>query len=185
MRLFRYLFVLAFLLTVACTEDAVVSNDEETIIRNLPVQDRDFLLEPLEGALDDLRALAESDPRYETQTIRIDTLGWSGQKKIRSNNGDTAMIVLEIHQSTKREQHWRYWDENKELYYLESIITYLDSIGQPMDQFAYKAYFEEGQVLISAYSRTAFAGEKLKGPWRTIEPMPETMQYLMHINKIR
>lgn len=172
------------LVVFACGEETTDSNEQQTIIRNLPVQDRDFLLEPLEGALDDLRSIAETDPRYETKTIRVDTLGWKGLKKIRHNNNDTAMLDLQISQATKQERHLRYWDENHELYYLESTLIYLDSKGETMDQFAFKAYFEEGQVLISAYSRSAFAGEKLKGPWRTVAPMPETMQYLLHVNSL-
>lgn len=172
----------------ACNADpeaAIGKQQKQAIIRNLPTQDRAYLLEPLEAALDDIRDIVDNDPGLFESNRAIDTLGWKGELNFRLNGADTVKVDLKIESDTKRERHWRYWDENGELFFMESTIKYLDDEGNPTDQRAYRLYFEENQAMISAYGRNSFLGKPLPNEWRTITPSPEELNYLMHIRRLR
>jgi len=167
----------------ACDEEPQKAQKEEAIIRNLPQQDRDFLLEPLEAALDDLRALADENEALSEESYGVDTLGWRGKKIVGLSDSDTVRLYLEIAQAQKREFHWRYWDDESELYYMESTIQYLNPDGSIGDQMAYRLYLEEGGVLISSYGRKAFAGSELPDAWRAAEFSPEELNYLLQVTR--
>lgn len=169
---------------MGCEEEAAKQKEEApSIIRNLPTQDRDFLLEPLEGALDDLRALADNDPSITEEVDQIDTIGWKGQRVLGKSAEDTVRIYLDVERSGQRERHWRYWDDDGELYYLETWIQYRNQDGRPQDQVAYKLYLEEGGVLISSYERRSYNGESLSESWRSSSFTPEEMNYILQAGK--
>ena len=176
-----WIILLVLVIATACDEEKQAKEDEPSILRNLPEQDRDFLLEPLEAALDDLRKLADENDALTEEKHVVDTLGWKGKKVVGLDEGDTARLYLDIKQAQKREQHWRYWDKEGELYYMESTIQYLNPDGSTGDQVAYKLYLEEGGVLISSYGRKAFGVEELPDVWRAAEYSPEELTYLLRV----
>lgn len=178
-----WIILVVLVTATACDEEKSIQEEEPTIIRNLPTQDRDFLLEPLEAALDDLRNLAEDNPNVSEETYRVDTAGWQGKRTVGTLDGDTVRVYLDIQRSGQREQHWRYWDNDGELYYLETWIQHLDDQGGVLNQMAYKLYLEEGGRLISSYERRAFDGEDMIGDWRAASFTPEEMNYILRAGK--
>jgi hypothetical protein len=176
-----WMLIVALAVLTACEEEKKPAAQESGIIRNLPTQDRDFLLEPLEAALDDLRKLADDNDALTEETYAIDTLGWKGKKVLGLYEEDTVRLYIEIQQPQKREYHWRYWDDESELYYMESTIQYLNPDGGVNDQVAYRLYLEEGGVLISSYGRKAFGGGDLPEAWRATEFSPEELTYLLRV----
>lgn len=176
------LFVIGFAL-LGCNEEASVdhmkANEPDAIIRNLPTKDREFLLQPLEAALDDLREIAEYDPSLETVEEAFSGPGRAGTYTLRKNGQDTAMMVLEIETTSSREKHARYFDDQGDVFLLESTIVRLDNTGEPVEKRAYRIYFEEEEVQLSAYGKVACGDHPLSKNWVMICPTAEELEFLL------
>ena len=182
-----WLMFLLSIMMIACDESASVeelkARKPEGILRNLPTQDREYLLEPLEGAFDDLREVAEYDPSLFESKYSIDTNGYEGEVRFKLRGSDTALIDARIRTANTKEHHQQYWDDEGHLFLLESTIHYVDVNGSKTSSRAYRLYFEEGLQRLSAYGKVSFDGDPLPDDWVTICPTREEQQFLLSAYK--
>lgn len=180
LRTFTYLLLL--LTTAACeggggVEDFKVK-EEQGVLRNLPTSDREYLLEPLEAAFDDLREVIENDPALFDSERSIDSNGIKTVGKFRLNGSDTVMMDLRRHYDNKREKFLAFRDDSGALLLIEAHLVWTTEGGDPLDRRSFKFYFDEGEILLSAYGKTAFNGAALPVDWVTIMPTPEELAYI-------
>ncbi len=175
------LSVLAML--ASCNENASMDDmrpkQEPSIVRSLPTQDRHYLLEPLEAALDDLREVVEYNPSLETAEETTQEEGMKVVSTYRLNGKDTVMIDHEVEHPFLRERHQRYYDERGEIFLLESNIVHLAADGSPVEKRVYRIYYEDGLVQLSAYGKVAYGENSLPKDWVTICPTKEEETYLL------
>lgn len=176
MRIWGFLMASAFL--VACDEPKDEMPKRESIIRNLPTNDRAFLLEPLEAAWDDLREITDHDPGLFESSRDIDSAGFHGNLAFKLNGADTVFVHLRIAGDFMTESLSAYWNDEGHLFLLEARISY----GQPRvgHQRAYRLYFDEYNALLSAYGKASFDGKTLPNEWRTICPTEDELDYLIN-----
>lgn len=169
------------ILLAACGEQASMEDlrprQEEQIIRNLPTTDREFLLQPLETALDDLRQVIENDPGLEEMVETAD----NRTLMLRMSGEDTAMMVLKLDLGYSMEKHLRFWDDDGELFMIETTIKRFDEQGNDVEKRAYRIYLEEGNVQLSAYGKVAFGDEPLPQNWVNNCPTQEELNYLLSV----
>ncbi|MEQ9186928.1 MAG: hypothetical protein RLP15_04280 [Cryomorphaceae bacterium] len=180
----HYFLLSASMMLVACSDEGSMEQmkptQKESIVRSLPTQDRQFLLQPLESALDDVREITDNNPGLET------TVGSrkEGEKSltfsITRDGQDTAKIEASISASHSQERHLYYFDRAGEIYLLESKLIRLDDQGNRAEARAYRIYYEENLVQLSAYGKAAFDGMKLPEHWVTICPTQEEEAYLLN-----
>ncbi|NQV51584.1 MAG: hypothetical protein HQ500_00285 [Flavobacteriales bacterium] len=170
-------------LLTSCNEDASMEEmrpkQEQSIVRNLPTQDRQYLLEPLEAALDDLREVVEYNPSFETVEETTHEEGKKVVSTYRLNGEDTVMVEHEMERPLLRERHQHYYDERGAIFLLEAKIVHLAADGAPIEKRVYRIYYEEGPVQLSAYGKVAYGENALPKDWVTICPTKEEETYLL------
>jgi hypothetical protein len=150
-------------------------HEKESIVRNLPVQDREYLLEPLEAALNDLRDIIEGDPSLFASSYEVHDSTTTGNVRFKLSGADTVLIDASLNKPGRKERFKRYWDEDGTLFIAELTIQHLGS----REVRVYRIYFEEGLEKISSYGRVAFDGKPLPEEWVTICPTAEEVDYLL------
>ncbi|MEX2597087.1 MAG: hypothetical protein WEC59_09195 [Salibacteraceae bacterium] len=173
--------IIMFSMMVACSGENTKKEQPSTqsMIRNVPTDDRAFLLKPLEAALDDVREITDKNSELFESEEQIDSSGRKSRMQYALDEADTVKVVLEIERPGKVEKHWRYWDKDNVLYLMETRITYLNDKGEADDQRAYRVYLEANRGVISAYSKSAFEGKELSEEWRSTSLSPEELDYLL------
>lgn len=178
-----YFILFGAMLLVACNEEAAMEQmrptQKESIVRSLPTQDRQFLLQPLESALDDLREITDNNPGLETTEVSSEEGTGALTLSVTRDGEDTAKIEASIIGPHSQERHLYYFDRAGEMYLLESKLIRLDGQGNRLEARAYRIYYEENLVQLSAYGKAAFGGMKLPEHWVTICPTQEEEAYLL------
>ena len=177
----RYLSLLIVLIAIGCGEQASMEDlrpkQEEQIIRNLPTTDREFLLQPLETALDDLRKVIENDPGLDD----VEESEGGRTLLLRMSGTDTAMLELQLDLGHAKEKHLRFWDDDGELFMMESTIKRYDQNGDAVEKRAYRVYLEEGNAQLSAYGRVSYGDNTLPRNWVNVCPTEEELAYLLSV----
>lgn len=143
---------------------------ETPIIDNLPINDRDLLLEPLESAYDDLKSAIEVDEGFfmgEDEASQGDVLYKTAYKLY---GPDTMMVEVEISGKTNlSERHKWYFNQKGNLFYSFHEITNADFGFEegPMHR-QHKFYFEDNGAQLSAYGRVSFDGAPLPEQWTPV-----------------
>ena len=180
----RKTYVLTFLFLaflVSCSEPAVEEpKEEESIGDKLPTKNRDFFLEPLESALDDLKEIVDIDESYFSETDTWSEGEVTGSIFYKLNGNDTALAKLEISgRGNLKELHAWYYDKKGNLFYSEHEITNVDyDFEQGPSHRNYKFYFEDNGTHLSAYARMSFDGNPLPEEWTTVTMTEEEATYL-------
>lgn len=152
----------------------------EKITRNLPTQDREYLLKPLEASMDDIRSIIENDQSLFESDYDVDTNGITGNVRFKLSGRDTVMIIARLNEGLKQEVHKRFWDDQGHLFLLESEIKWSSIDGQIMEKRAYKLYFEEQYSLISSYGKTAFNEADYPASWSSVQMTPEEFRHMLY-----
>lgn len=144
----------------------------QNLIENLPIADRDLLLEPLERALDDVRDAIKTDPSIPEQTKLFQAGSVRGEATIKGNDNDTVMFDVQLQDGERKEQHSWFWDQDQKLFYsahrFGGILVGVgpDSIsGQTRE---YRFYYEESGAKLSSYARIAAGGQLLPNVWTPV-----------------
>lgn len=179
MRVLVLWFIAAF--AISCEPKGHgIPQKQEKITRNLPTQDREFLLKPLEASMEDIRHIIENDQSLFESSYDFDSNGVSGNVRFKLSGRDTLMIVATLIDGMKRETHQRFWDGRGELFILESETTWLSANHETQEKRAYKFYFEEGYSLISSYGKAAFDGADYSSSWSSIQLTAEEFRYILY-----
>lgn len=163
----------------ACTEkDEPVVQD--SILDKLPEKNRDYLLGPLERAMDDIKAIIDMDESYFSETDSWTEGDVNGSIFFKLNGGDTALARLEISgRGNLQEVHSWYYDKKGNLFYSEHEITNVDyGFEQGPSHRNYKFYFEDNGNLLSVYAKTSFDGNPLPEEWSAVRLTKEEIAYL-------
>ena len=180
----RQAYVLTFLFLaflVSCSDPmAEEPKKQESIADKLPIKNRDFFLEPLESALDELKEMFDFDESYFSETDVWTQGEVSGKIFYKLNGNDTALAKLEIAgRGNLKEVHAWYYDKNGNLFYSEHEITNVDyGFEQGPSHRNYKFYFEDNGSQLSAYARMSFDGNPLPEEWTTVTMTDEEVSYL-------
>ena len=151
----------------------------EKIIRNLPTQDREYLLKPLEASMDDIRSIIENDQSLFESDYDVDTNGIKGNVRFKLSGRDTTMLHAVISRSNRTEIHHRFWDDKGDLFLAETEVIWLNSEGMETDKRTYKLYFEEEKELISSYGKVSFNGKPYQSSWVSIQPTKEEVGFVL------
>lgn len=166
MKKFTLYFILLTILT-SCLEERPAQPEQNAIIDNLPINDRELLLGPLESALDDLKKSIEQSESYFASSEEWTGENYSGKLDFKLDGSDTVMVHLNMTSvEGKLEEHDWFYDKDGHLYYSEHFFKNPSfGLGQSPNERHYKFYFEEHQVLISSYARMAFDGKAATEDW--------------------
>ncbi|MDB4105017.1 hypothetical protein N9545_05770 [Salibacteraceae bacterium] len=180
------IFVLVSISLVSCEPMGNgVPQKQKQIIRNLPTEDRQYLLEPLEASLDDVRSIIENNQSLFESDYDIDSNGIKGNVRFKLSGRDTSLIYAFLSDGFRRETHQRFLDDKGELFFDESEVLWLNQEGDVVDKRAYKLYFEEGKELISSYGKVVFNERDYPSNWVTIQPTKEEVKFVLRIGGIR
>ena len=166
---------LMVLCTAACVEPVNTEQKEseagaksEALIDNLPISDRDLLLEPLESALDDLRKGIEDSEVYFASEREINHDGYSGTMRYKLDGADTVMVDFEWSNGTGSTERNRYFfDKKGQLFYSEhKVVDALGLSGVKTSSWELKFYYD-GETLLSSYGRQGF-NEKPNEEWTPV-----------------
>lgn len=167
---------------VGCTEPAEEQKtpEDSSIADKLPTKNRDFYLEPLENAFDDLKAMIDIDESYFSEKDTWTQGDVKASIFYKLNGNDTALAKLEIQgKGNLKEVHSWYYDKDGHLFYSEHEITNVDyGFEQGPSHRNYKLYFEEKGPLLSVYARTSFDGIPLPQEWTPVKITDEETHYL-------
>jgi hypothetical protein len=164
-------FTLVALLSLAsCLEERPAQPEQNAIINNLPVNDRELLLGPLEGAFDDLKNNIEQSESYFASSSDWSRNNQSGKLDFKLDGSDTAMSRVRIRNGqVETERHEWCFDENGHLFYSEHFFdTPSFGLNQGATKRHYKFYFEENNVVLSTYARMAFDGNSAPEVWTPV-----------------
>jgi len=151
----------------------------EQIIRNLPTEDRQFLLKPLEASMDDIREIIENDQTLFESDYDVDTNGIMGNVRFKLSGRDTSMIYGVLRLAHRTEDHQLFWDDKGELFLAETEVEWKNPSNGVEDKRAYKLYFEEGKELISSYGKVSFDGKPYAASWVSIQPTKEEIEFVL------
>lgn len=119
MRIIVLCFVAA--LAISCEPQGNgIPQKQEKITRNLPTQDREFLLKPLEASMDDIRHIIENDQSLFESSYDFDSNGVSGNVRFKLSGRDTFLMYVTLSKISRMEKHQHFWDNKGELFLLES-----------------------------------------------------------------
>jgi hypothetical protein len=180
----RLVFIISVLLLAGCSESntskEVEPQEKKSLKDRLEDTDRDFLLQPLEAALDDIAAASEYDPRFEKSTMAITLGDAAGKAIIKTFKSDTVYIqvALEGPNGTSEKHQW-FSDANNGLYKSEhnfkNVVIGADGAISNQD---YQFYFEETGAMISSYSRKSFDQQKHPDKWVSTEFQPSELKFI-------
>ncbi|GAB5540033.1 MAG: hypothetical protein Salg2KO_21360 [Salibacteraceae bacterium] len=153
---------------------------EESFIQSMPIKDRDLLLEPLEGVLDDLKTSIENDPSLFASDRDISVNGVSGKLAYRLNGKDTSMLAITLGTASDlRESHAWYFDKAGGCFYSEHEIAHIEfGVDKGLNHRQYRFYFDENGSKLSSYARISFNGEPLPERWSAVKLTPQEERYL-------
>lgn len=177
-------YILTFLFLgfiVSCTDPvAEEAKVEESITDKLPIKNRNFFLEPLESALDDLKDMVIMDESYFSETDTWTEGDVIGSIFYKLNGSDTALAKLEIAgKGNLKEVHTWHYDKEGKLFYSEHEITNVDyGFEHGPSHRNYKFYFEDNGSQLSSYARMSFDGDPLPEEWTTVTMTDEETAYL-------
>lgn len=174
------LLILGFcFILVACTENQEPV-EKESIVDKLPESNREYLLGPLESAMDDIKSIVDKDEAYFSESDTWNEGDVKGSIFYKLSGNDTALARLEISgKGNLKELHSWYYDKNGNLFYSEHEITNVDyGFEQGPSHRNYKFYFEDNGSLLSAYARTSFDGNPLPEEWTAVRMTNEETTYL-------
>ena len=160
-------FCLSLSMTMACSEPRPSVPKQQNILLNLPVNDRDLLLQPLERALDDLRSNIEANSAFSSASVITVWNGIDAVIECKYDGEDTLLLRAVLKHNDDVEKHEWFFDEQGFPFYsfheLRSSETGV--IGEEAHE-AYCFYFEKGQQL-SAYGKFS-QGDKLPEQWTPV-----------------
>lgn len=164
-----FLLIIAFL---GCAESEQPAPQAADLIENLPIADRDLLLEPLESALDDVREAIKTDPSIPEQVQSIEFGSAKGEVTLKINGSDTVMFEARLRDGERSEEHIWFWDQGQKLFYSShrfdgaQIGVGPDNISKQTRE--YRFYYEESGAKLSSYSRIATGKKALPEVWTPV-----------------
>lgn len=180
----KLIFIASVLLLASCgdssTSEKVKPEEKRSLKDRLEDTDRDFLLQPLEAALDDIAAATEYDPRFEKSTKAITLGDAKGKLVVRTLESDTVylQVALEGPNGTSEKHQW-FSDAKNGLYKSEhnfkNMVIGADGAVSNQD---YQFYFEETGAMISSYSRKTFGEQKQSEQWVNTEFQPGELKFI-------
>ena len=183
MKIFLILAAIAGI-TTGCLEQGenIEPATQNQILVNLPINDRDLLLAPLESALDDVKAAIATDDSYFEGTADWKEGSVSGLMTFKLDGPDTMMVRIEITgNSNLMERHRWFYDQDRRLFFSEHEITNADFGFEkgPMHR-NYKFYFEDNGEKLSTYAKISFDGAPLPEFWTPVCLTPEEENHLQN-----
>lgn len=170
--------ILVCILLCAGCEPAEPAKEDTRIVDNLPIPDRDLLLEPLESALEDLRESILQDESHFSSSYAVNTGNVSATVRFKLDGADTLMVSVEAGAGTLREYHEQFFDDGGYVFYsfhrFEQTVQGVDA-RIPLKE--YKFYFEDKGVQLSAYARVASEGGDT-GEWTPVCLTPEEEKFI-------
>ncbi len=159
-------------------ETSEEAETNESFIHDMPEKDRNLLLDPLEGVLEDLKESIDGDLSLTWDTIPLGLEGVSGNFYVKLYEADYAKIVLEAEaENGNSERHFWYFDRTGSLFYSEHQINSLALEGG-WNQTHYKFYFDENGARLSSYGKLAYNGNSMPEEWSSVEVPNEQEAYL-------
>lgn len=180
----KLVFIASVLLLAGCGDSATTEEakpeEKRSLKDRLEETDRDFLLQPLEAALDDIAAATEYDPRFIKSTMAISLGEATGKATIKTFESDTVYIQVELQgPNGTSEKHQWFSDAKNGLYKSEhnfkNIVMGADGAVSNQD---YQFYFEETGAMISSYSRKSFDQQKHEEKWINTEFQPSELKFI-------
>lgn len=176
-----YIVVLA-LLCQGCLENRNSETEEKrpSINENIPLNEREMLMGPIESALDDLKDVLLQDESFFNPYDEWSNNGIKGSINAKLDGKDTVLLILSMANAKGvKEQHEWFYDKEHFVFYSEHQFTN-EQIGVDGQHSAkaYKFYFEDKQVLLSVYGKHAFDSRELSESWTPICPTTEEVTYL-------
>lgn len=160
--------LLVCVLLCAGCEQAAPPPGENKIVDNLPLSDRDLLLEPLESALEDLRESILRDESFFSSSYSIDTGDISASVHFKLDGADTMMVSAEANTGTRREYHEQFFDDRGYVFYSFHKFEHTQQgVDAHIPLKEYRVYYEDKGVQLSVYERLALEGEKA-GEWTPV-----------------
>lgn len=151
-------------------EPNVKPQKKQSILDNLPVNDRDLLLAPLEHSLDDLRKSIDMDESLFHSDLHWRLNHMVGTMEYKLDGPDTVMARVGVIGKTPMEEHhsW-YYDNDGRLFYSEHHMLNMD-FGYETAPITrdYKFYFEENGSLLSSYGKVGFGRSDGEGQWTPV-----------------
>jgi hypothetical protein len=170
----KKLFIVAAFagIITGCLEkgDNIEPAPQNQLLDNLPINDRDLLLAPLESALDDVKAAIQSDDSYFEGAADWNEGNVKGQMTFKLDGPDTIMVQVEIlGNANVVERHSWFYDQKHRLFFSGHEITNADFGFEhgPMHR-NYKFYFEDNGEKLSTYAKISFDGAPLPEIWTPV-----------------
>jgi hypothetical protein len=153
--------------------------DQPSINENIPLNEREMLMGPIEGALDDLKDVLVNDESFFNPYDEWNDNGIKGSIDSKLDGEDTVMVLLKMSNAVGlKETHQWFYDKDHYSFYSEHLFMNEQSGVEGMQSSkAYKFYFEDKGVLLSVYGKQSF-GEALPETWTPICPTREEEIYL-------
>lgn len=164
----RIMFVvLVFAGFVSCSENAPEKR-QPNVTDNLPIADRDLLLAPLEGALDDLRENIQNNGSGFLSKQDATRGDLKASLVFRLSGKDTLMLVATLERGGNHEKHSWFFDEQKRLFISEhELLTANAGLKGEISHEAFRFYYEENGSKLSSYGKYSQA-KQLPDVWTPV-----------------
>ncbi|MEZ4720921.1 MAG: hypothetical protein R2813_03485 [Flavobacteriales bacterium] len=158
MRVNLFFLIVAVIMWGCLDEPQQQKPHQPTILDNLPVNDRDLLLAPLEHAMDDLRANIVADESFFASSVSWRDGHMVGRMEFKLDGPDTMMVRATIIGKTPmEEEHFWFYDKEGQLFFSEHHMRNME-FGYETTPVTrdYKFYFEETGSLLSSYGKVGY-----------------------------
>lgn len=150
-------------------EKTATQNQPGDLRENLPIADRDLLLEPLESALDDVREVVMMDESNVDQVSLSSAEGAQGTLKYKLEGTDTVLFIADLQQGALQEHHEWFRDHAGNIFFSAHRFDHLNAaVGQEAHTREYKFYFEDNGSKLSTYARMSYDNEPLPTVWTPV-----------------
>lgn len=177
--------IFALLFLAACEpEKPEMELPSSDIIDNLPISDRDLLLEPLERSMDDLAKSIVQDGSLEQQKLSWTADGISIKAEVYTNGSDTLAVMLKAEKAMTSESHSYFYNRNGAIFSSEhSFLNITAASGMEQSAKSYKFYYEDNGAPLSTYARMNFSTATLPEVWTPVCLTREEIQFLGNRSK--
>ena len=169
----NFAFIMLAFIAFACAEsekEPEIVEEKKPLKERLMHTDRDYLLQPLEAVWDDLAEANMYDPRFEETKLAIDTGAVQGSVTVKTNNGDTMYVEVLLTGKNVNEKHQWFYDAKSGLFKSQHLFNgIIAGADESRSKQEYQFYFEEGNEMISSYTRKSYGKQPHPTTWTNAE----------------
>lgn len=156
----------------ACNTPDLPQGDEQAeseILQNLPISDRDLLLEPLERALDDLCDVIRLDESTFASSAEVTENGQKAVMSYKIDGKDTIYLRAELSSAYGSERHeWFAYEDGQVFFAHHTFDNPSFGATEAASHREYKFYYEDNGAQLSAYARVALDGGSVPDIWTPV-----------------